>query len=146
MHDIFPYTMIIFGLIFIAVFSKSITTYISFNEFIVCNGVILSHEIEESHNSQSGTHYSPRIRYKYKINNSEHIGSSISDIEHSQEHTGYAEKVFSKYPISANVKVYVNPKNHKTAFLERNKVADIALPLIFGAGLVAGGIAMLASS
>ena len=95
-------------------------------------GTIISSEIQESEDSDSGTVYGARVRYTYRVDNIDYSGSKVSFVDISASDSSIANRVVARYPAGRSVAVYYDPAQPKTAVLETGVSANFLLLYAIG--------------
>ncbi|MGE9266488.1 MAG: DUF3592 domain-containing protein [Verrucomicrobiales bacterium] len=106
-------------------------------------GLILESRVE-SHHDSDGTTYGAEVRYSYRVKDAEFEGSRISYGDYSSSNHGRAKEIVARYPVGAEVVVYVDPADIKKAVLEPGMSGGVwLLPGIGGAFFLFGILAFI---
>lgn len=91
-----------------------------------------------------GEQYHPWIQYAYSFGSQTHIGNTVRPASLNYNWPGPARRVCRRYPVGAEVVVYVDPSRPGTAVLEP-RINPAGMLLIFGisALLIVSGLALL---
>jgi hypothetical protein len=95
-------------------------------------GTIISSEIQESEDSDSGTVYGASVRYAYRVDGIDYTGSKVSFADISASDSSIAIRVVGRYPAGRSVAVYYDPAQPKTAVLETGVSGNFLLLYVIG--------------
>ncbi len=102
--------------------------------WIAAEGEVTESTIKSTRDSD-GTHFSPAIRYAYRVDGRDFVGTRVFlGDAYSETDTTYANKYVARYPAGAKVTVYYNPREPSSAVLQRGAFKKTYLFLTFGIG------------
>jgi hypothetical protein len=107
----------------------------------------VSATITESRVARQGNARSPRLTFAYLAAAQRHVGNRLWVGPRSIALTGkWADRVASRYPVGAAVRVAVDPADPAYGVLEPGVKAVHWLPLVFGLSMVAVGALVAVAS
>jgi hypothetical protein len=107
------------------------------------SGRIVESRVDTYEDSTGGeTMYTTRLRYQYLVNDARHSGSSIGLLDHSSSSLHEMSRLAERFPAGAEVAVYYDPRDPRTALLEPGPALLSFAPLLFGLlALLVGALA-----
>jgi hypothetical protein len=111
----------------------------------IAKGEVIKSEAIRTSGNQSGpgqnsTVFTPRIRFKYGIDNKEYESDKITWGGTWGSNTGnYCEVMLQAYPVGKKIDVYYNPNNPNDCIIQLRYSFGMAIPWIAGILFVVGG-------
>ena len=82
------------------------------------DGIVTRSEVTHSTDSDGGDSYSPKVTYRYTVNNVSQTNTTIKFGENSYSSRRRAETIINNYPVGKNVTVYYDPEKTDRSVLE----------------------------
>ena len=134
---------LLLGLGFFAMFASAFIESLRSRNWSRVRGTITSAWVGESRSSESGASFAPEVRYTYEYEGRKFTGNQLAAVNVGARHRGYAKQVLERYPIGAEVDVYVNPLKPSRAVLQIGVSWASVLAMAFGLAVATFAIVML---
>ena len=100
---------VLLGFAFVAMFGSGFVQSLRSRSWIRVRGRITSAGVSKQTSSDGPSSFVPAVRYQYQVEGRLLSGERIGFIDIGARHPGVAEKVLARYPVGAEVDVYVDP-------------------------------------
>lgn len=97
------------GIVFVAAFGSGFVESLRSRQWTCVRGRITAAWVSKQTSTDEPSSFYPAVRYKYQFEGRWFSGERIGFVKTGAQHSGYAEKVLARYPVGAEVDVYVNP-------------------------------------
>lgn len=87
------------------------------SRFASTQGIVLSSKVKVSDDSEGGSSYGPRIKYRYTVAGQDYIGTRYDFASMSSSDSSYARRVVRENPPGKAVTVYYDPRKPSEAIL-----------------------------
>lgn len=134
---------LLFGFGFVAMFGSGFAASWQSRKWTRVRGRITSAWVSESTRDDGPSSFTPEVRYKYQFDGRELTGDKIGFVVMGAHHPGVAEKTLERYPVGAEVDVFVDPQRPTRSVLTRGVSWASLFAVLCGLGLTAFVVIML---
>lgn len=123
------------GFAFVAMFGSSFVESLRSRNWTRVRGRITAAGVSKQARSEGASSFYPAVRYEYQFEGRLLTGDRIGFASIGARHPGAAKKVLARYPVGAEVDVYVDPLRPTRAVLTPGLSWGSLLAAVGGAGL-----------
>src|SRR5688500_403308 len=127
---------LLLGFVFVAMFGSGFVASLRSRNWVRVRGRVTSAWISEHTNTDGPSSFMPAVRYQYQFEGRLLSGDRIGFINIGGRHRGIPEQVLQRYPVGAEVDVYVDPLRPTRAVLTPGVSWASLFPVAFGLGVV----------
>jgi hypothetical protein len=142
--EIFAFIIaLLLGFGFVAICGSAFVASWQSRNWTRVRGRITAAWVSEHTRTDGRSSFMPAVRYEYQFEGREVSGDRIAFVVMGARHRGVATKTLERYPVGAEVDVYVDPRRPTRSVLRRGVSWVSLFATACGLGLIAFAIAML---